>query len=1214
MLTVALIGANREAWKYLYDTVQEEQPQFMTGDKAAYYFADGTPPGVWRGRGLAALGVKEGRVAKEGQLALLFGEGKDPLSEVQLGKKFATPVPVEERIAARVEQELDATMTTEEQTAKLESIEREELGRKETQSVAGFEFVFSPPKSVSSWWALADPEMKGQIQAAHQAAMDATLEKLETDIIRTRTGTDGIAQAHVQGVLAATFNHWDSREGDPQLHTHMLISNRVQGVDGRWRTIDSRWSLMPAVATAGAYYDTVLMDEISNRFGVEWTTQKALEHPKKYRQYLIDGQRADTPAARHQFALDMGEKNGAVKWQIDAIPQELNDEYSTRAKQVAREKDRMIAEYVKKYGRAPGASEVIRIRQRATLRTRNVKKAQSLKSLTRSWRERARKHVGDSFSFADRVRDKHHARLNDLPLWSFRQDDVDDQAVLDAAELVLHELAGTRSTWKTRNAETGALRAISAWRFRSPEDREFAARRITEVVLSQAIRLTPKNMLRTPNAFRTANGEDMFHPKARDLYTTREVWDAEERLLAAGNTLTGPSVAEADISERLFTPTGEEQRVLSPDQAAAVANIAASGRVVDVLVGPAGAGKTTSLEKLLELWQHTHGEGSVRGLAPTARAAEVLAESLKIETENTAKWLHEHRTAETRNEDVQDEFTMREGTLVIVDEASLAGTIALDTLREQAAQAGAKLLLVGDWAQLAAIDSGGAFGLLAQSRDDVAELVNLHRFKTAWEGDASKLLRLGKTSGLDPYIKNDRVKSGFEETIISQAVDAWKNDEAAGDKDSVSLLIAPQNEMVERLNTLARDWRIEIGEVDATREATIMSGVASIGDRIVTRQNKRTLRTDHDRWVKNNDEWIVSNILISGDIVAVAGEETVVLPADYCTDHVQLGYATTAHRSQGRTVDTAHFIVDSSTTRETFYVGMTRGKLANHAYVVVDSDSSIGDKSATPMWTSWRDILERAVLTKGGDLSAHDTGQEETERVTSIRQLAAEHQSLIVHELEKEHLPELNGLDLVDDIHESPYLGSVLANIRRLETLGQNPQEVIPMLLAKRELETAIDKLAVLHYRLAKHLERSELTMPKIAGIIEQAPRVGDSEIRAAIEDREYAIQLRAEQLVDQAIAENESWLEELGTPDLVNTEEWRRRATTVACFRDLYGVNGDSALGAEHANAKNRERDRKLALEALAPDATPRYSATTANGTSSPITVATIKPASFSL
>lgn len=151
MLTVALIGANREAWKYLYDTVQEEQPQFMTGDKAAYYFADGTPPGVWRGRGLAALGIKEGRVAKEGQLALLFGEGKDPLSEVQLGKKFATPAPVEERIAARVEQELDATMTTEEQTAKLESIEREELGRKETQSVAGFEFVFSPPKSVSSW-------------------------------------------------------------------------------------------------------------------------------------------------------------------------------------------------------------------------------------------------------------------------------------------------------------------------------------------------------------------------------------------------------------------------------------------------------------------------------------------------------------------------------------------------------------------------------------------------------------------------------------------------------------------------------------------------------------------------------------------------------------------------------------------------------------------------------------------------------------------------------------------------------------------------------------------------------------------------------------------------------------------------------------------------------------------------------------------------------
>ncbi len=128
---------------------------------------------------------------------------------------------------------------------------------------------------------------------------------------------------------------------------------------------------------------------------------------------------------------------------------------------------------------------------------------------------------------------------------------------------------------------------------------------------------------------------------------------------------------------------------------------------------------------------------------------------------------------------------------------------------------------------------------------------------------ASKLLRLGKTARLDAYIEHDRVSAGLDETIIDQAVDAWRQDEAtandAGDR-LVSLLIAPTKEMVERLNTIARTWRIEQGDVDATQETVIASGVASPGDRIVTRRNASTLRTDHDRWVKNNDEWVVAGI------------------------------------------------------------------------------------------------------------------------------------------------------------------------------------------------------------------------------------------------------------------------------------------------------------------------------------------------------------------
>ena len=1247
MLTMTTIGADRNAWGYLMGTVATEHTLDRADSRAAYYMANGTPPGAWAGAGAVALGLTNtaGDVRKE-DLEALFGEGTHPLSGAALGKRFITKSDAEE-------------------------------DSKKRQSVAGFEFVFSPPKSVSSWWALADPALKDQIRACHQAAIDATIEKLETDIVRTRTGVDGIAQQHVKGVTAALFDHWDSRDGDPQLHTHMLVSNRVQGEDGRWRTVDSRWSLFPAVATAGAYYDTVLMDELAMRFGVEWTTQAVQERPAEYQAWLVDAGRPDSPPSRHQFALDHGEAPGSVAWQIADVPQELNREYSTRSRHITAAKDRQVAAYVAKYGRQPTSEQVIRMRQQATLATRAAKKNQSLKALTSSWRERATRHVGESFSFADRVQEAGKARLDNLPLWSFRHDDVDDDAVRDAANCALASLSIGKSTWGKRNAETEALRAIAGWRFRSPSDRAQVVARVVDQVLAGAITLTPRNPLRTPNRFRTAFGESTFHPATRDLYTTREVWDAEERMLEAGRTHTAAAVDEELAGELVHTKVAGGDLILGADQAAAVESIACSGRLVDVLVGPAGSGKTTSLEKLREIWETQHGPGSVRGLAPTARAAEILAESLGIETENTAKWLYETGRGRTKRDGFS--YALHAGDLIIIDEASIAGTIALDSLRAQAETAGAKLLLVGDWAQLAAVDAGGTFGLLATDRDDVAELTELHRFKTEWEADASKLLRLGKADGLEAYIDHGRITHGLDETIVQDAVDAWKQDEGTPGKDGtlVSLLIGPTNDMVDRLNQIAREWRIETGQVDGTQETRVQSGVASPGDRIVTRRNERTLRTDHDRWVKNNDEWTVQHIdPDSGYITAASGDETVVLPAEYCREHVQLAYATTAHRSQGRTVDTAHAIIDSSASRETFYVAMTRGKYSNRAYVIDDEDNILGDKAALGMERGWRDTLE-GVLRRQAAPSAHQAARGELDRVSSIRQLVAEYQTLMSAQLEDDYLPLLTDLNLIDDdSHESPYLGPVLANLRRAEQQGYEPQVVIDHVLGKRETDSARAVLAVLHHRLGTFVDdhaelamlsdeygpmlhsfgidlarndpdqyRSDLKLARTlaalnqkpgilvehavrdalesidrtdtinlparlggilrarhnlqpedvtadatkrdtgrlwAGLIERAPANTDPEMQAALSDREHAILVRAEHLVDEAIRREEPWLAELGEPLPGAMEEWRRRAVTVACYRDLYGVDSDSALGKATQMAKNRTRDREIAAAAL--------------------------------
>ena len=208
--------------------------------------------------------------------------------------------------------------------------------------------------------------------------------------------------------------------------------------------------------------------------------------------------------------------------------------------------------------------------------------------------------------------------------------------------------------------------------------------------------------------------------------------------------------------------------MLGLDQAAALASVAVSGRVVDVLVG---AGKTTAMNALRRAWETEHGAGAVVGLAPSAVVAQVLADDLGIQTENTAKWwtTHQHTGA-----------TFQARQLVIIDEASLAGTLSLERITQAAEEAGAKVLLVGDYAQLQSVDAGGAFSLLIHDRDDAPELVDVHRFIHTWEKTASLELRHGRTPVIDTYLDHDRIHDGDAEAMTDAAYTAWRHDRRQG--------------------------------------------------------------------------------------------------------------------------------------------------------------------------------------------------------------------------------------------------------------------------------------------------------------------------------------------------------------------------------------------------------------------------------------------------
>ena len=280
--------------------------------------------------------------------------------------------------------------------------------------------------------------------------------------------------------------------------------------------------------------------------------------------------------------------------------------------------------------------------------------------------------------------------------------------------------------------------------------------------------------------------------------------------------------------------------------------------------------------------------------------------------------------------------------------------------------------------------------MLIADRHDPPELATARRFHHRWERLASVALRVGDPAAIDAYIDHDRVRGGDTDDMITAAYTAWARDENAG---RVSLLIADNNTTVAELNTRARSDRVAWGLVapdglrlhDATR--------AGVGDRIVTRRNDRHLCTGPASWVKNGDTWVVRRTHHDGSmsVIRTGGGKPITLPAHYVAHHVELAYASTAHRAQGDTVDTAHVVVRAQTSREVLYVGMTRGRDANTAYVCTDdADDEYG---ADQQWTP-RAVLATVLARTSSEMSAHQTIRAEQERAGSIAQLAAEYDTI----------------------------------------------------------------------------------------------------------------------------------------------------------------------------------------------------------------------------
>jgi hypothetical protein len=807
------------------------------------------------------------------------------------------------------------------------------------------------------------------------------------------------------------------------------------------------------------------------------------------------------------------------------------------------------------------------------------------------------------------------------PYWA--AGDLAEPILEDAARAVVAAVAERRATYRRDNLLDEAHRLLHGVRFASPHDRVTAAEHITDLAVAASSSLTPPPLHHTPERYLRPDGSSRLAPHSHRIYTTETLLEAEARLVESAQRSGGATVTTATVARITeYNLPGRDHR-LSVDQAVAVEKIATSGRWIDVLVGPAGTGKSTALAGLRAVWEAEHGTGSVIGLAPSAAAAEVLAGELGIDTDNTAKWLTEHRKLPARLDEgrritalladnphsanaqrlrgrmqsLEAEIApwrLHSGQLLIIDEAGLAGTFALDELVRATADAGAKILLSGDWAQQGSVDAGGAFGLLARDENtSVAELGEVHRFSSEWERTASIELRRGNESALDSYESHDRITGGTREELLEAVYTAWKHDIDTGRS---SLMIAPDTATVAELNRRARVDRIAAGDVAEHGVNAPAGQMIGVGDHIVTRRNDRHLATGTG-WVKNGDRWVVTATDHDGTMTVrrAGGHGVIVLPADYVAQHVELAYATTAHRSQGRTVGTAHALVSPSTTREALYVAVTRGREANFLYLdtAYDPDPQTGhDRVGDPRTA--RDVLGAVVANIGAETSAHETLRRAQHEVESWASLHAEYETLaqVAQRDRWSALLAQSGLTVqqLEDIRSSDAQGPLVAAFRRAEARGVDIGAALPHLVKARPIAEVDDVASVLHQRVERFTQaagsRRVGSTNLIAGLVPRALNVTDPDLARALEERDHALQGRAWNLAQEAVTSRASWLRRLGEPpaDSAAQKQWLRAICTVAAYRERWSIGEDHRpLGPENAIVSAEQAgQRELARNAL--------------------------------
>ncbi|MGC0239515.1 MobF family relaxase [Arthrobacter sp. SD76] len=629
--------------------------------------------------------------------------------------------------------------------------DKEELGRFITaqnkpgsQAVAGYDLVFAPAKSVSVLWAIGGDDARREIEAAQHIAIDETMRFLEKEATYTRRGRNGVRQEDVDGgLIYTTFRHYDSRNGDPQLHDHVVVANKVLGADGKWSSLDGRLLYQFNVA-ASEHYNRAVMEKVCSRLGVGTIARKVA---------------GDRPVM-----------------EIAGIDVAAIEKASSRREGIKPALDKLVEDFTDTKGYAPTTKQIIALAQQATLQTRPGKKsARQLSALVTEWTEELGRLPGVQVGPAavEKARAHRHdardmaAKTN--PDWMVTHaDEVDPET---EAAGVIGTLERTRGVWGEHHIDAETRRRLGSRFGELPIPATLIEQVKARAIDQFSLRITPDTPAPEIDALRLRNGASRYGKVHAALYTSSGILHSEDRLLTAA----ARTVIPAATPDAFDTALTAQDKQFDAGQLQLAREFACSDRLLLVGVGPAGAGKTTALKLAADTVRAAGGH--VIGLAPTAAAAAVMGTELGAKATTIDSFVLSHQTDSPRK------VIPAPGDVIIIDEAGMVGTQLFAAAVTIADQYGAVVRALGDDQQLSAVGSGGALRLLKNTVGAV-HLEDLHRFRnpdgTANEDEAAATLALREppaTGEDDPwtfYRTNRRVVGGNAETMTSMVYTAWR--------------------------------------------------------------------------------------------------------------------------------------------------------------------------------------------------------------------------------------------------------------------------------------------------------------------------------------------------------------------------------------------------------------------------------------------------------